>query len=166
MDQTALLAYFEYNARANQNLLATVALLPAEVLDQPCSPSHGTIRALLVHTLESEAYFLNACQEKPFDSSRILALASLDDIRSHWERLITEGRVFLSQLTDTERSITLRMGNYESHLPLWQWLHLNWVHSIHHRGELSVILTQQGHPLPELEQAEFFLRASGQDWPF
>ncbi len=166
MNQTALQAYFEYNARANQQVLATAALLPAEVLEQPCSPSHGTIRALLVHILESEVYFLNACQGKIFDNSSFMALATLADIRTHWEQVIAEGRDFLAGQIDTERSVDLHFGEYPFYLPMWQWLHLNWVHSVHHRGELSVVLTQAGHPLPELELAEFFLRASGQDWPF
>ncbi len=100
VNQTALQTYFEYNARANQNLLATAALLPAEVLEQPCSPSHGTIRALLVHILESEVYFLNACQGKVFDNSSLLVLQTLCEIRTHWEQVIAEGRDFLAGQTD------------------------------------------------------------------
>jgi uncharacterized damage-inducible protein DinB len=39
------------------------------------------------------------------------------------------------------------------------------IHSVHHRGELSIVMTGLGHPLPTLDIILHFARESGQPWP-
>jgi uncharacterized damage-inducible protein DinB len=39
------------------------------------------------------------------------------------------------------------------------------VHSTHHRGELSIVLSHLGHPLPTLDIIIPFVTWSGQKWP-
>jgi uncharacterized damage-inducible protein DinB len=40
------------------------------------------------------------------------------------------------------------------------------MHSTHHRGELSIVLTELGYPLPTLDIIVHFAEQSGQAWPW
>jgi uncharacterized damage-inducible protein DinB len=50
-------------------------------------------------------------------------------------------------------------------LPLWLLLMQAFVHSTLHRGELSIVLSNFGHPLPTLDIIIPFIEWNGQIWP-
>jgi uncharacterized damage-inducible protein DinB len=58
------------------------------------------------------------------------------------------------------------MGGQTLRLPVWQLLIQGFLSSTHHRGELSIVLTQLGHPLPTLDIIIHFVEQSGQTWPW
>jgi len=167
MDRQGPLALYTYNAYANDLLLNTAAQLTEEELARQASPSHSTVGALLVHMLECEAFFLSCCQDRPFEGLERAELSSVTGIRRRWSNLWEEQRELIGSLgeKDLAREILLPFRNGQSHLPVWQLLVQAFVHSTHHRGELSIVLSGLGHPLPTLDIILHFIARSGQEWP-
>jgi len=167
MNREGLAALYTYNAYANDLVLDTAAQLTEEELTRQSSPSHSTVGALLVHMLECEAFFLSCCQGQPFEGLEHAELSSVAGIRRRWDNLWEEQRQFIATLgeQDLGREILLPFGKGQSHLPVWQLLVQAFVHSTHHRGELSIVLSGLGHPLPTLDIILHFFAQSGQEWP-
>nr|MBP9041735.1 hypothetical protein [Anaerolineaceae bacterium] len=60
--------------------------------------------------------------------------------------------------------ITVQIGAGRFTLPRWQLLAQSLIHSIHHRGELSIVMTELGYPLPTLDPILKYVNDSGQVW--
>jgi uncharacterized damage-inducible protein DinB len=167
MNRDGLLALYIYNTYANDLVLEAALPLTEDELTCQSSPSHSSVRALLIHMLECEAFFLSCCQGEPLAEHDRAKLSSVADIRCRWNSLAQEQREFITALgeNDLAQEIPLPFGRGQSHLPLWQLLVQALVHSIHHRGELSIVLSGLGHPLPTLDIILHFFAQSGQEWP-
>jgi len=165
MNHDSLLALYVYNAYANKLVLDTVEQLAEAKFTRESSPSHGSVRMLLLHMLECEAFFLACCRGQSFDG--LDDLPTLADIRRRWTELEQEQQDFIASLgeSDLAREISAPLGERPLCFSLWQLLVQAFVHSTHHRGELSVVLTQLGHPLPTLDIILHFIQQSGQEWP-
>ena len=166
MNRDGLFALYRYNAYANDLVLKTVAELSEVKFTQISSPSHSSVHQLLIHMLEVEAFFLSTCsshtmEELPDD-------ATLADILTFYENLEKETHDYLIEITDSDlsREIEVPLGDQPLRLAIWQILVQAFVHSTHHRGELSITLTELGHPLPTLDIIIQFVEQSGQKWPF
>jgi len=164
MDRDSLLTLGDFNAYANQQVLAVAARLSADQLVRQASPSHGTVRALLLHILEGERYFLSACQRSPFVPQEFESLSTVDEICEYWQRLAREVHAFIAGLDDAAvaRDHTIALGPQEYHFPMWQWFASSFAHSALHRGELSVVLTKLGHPLPDIDMLVYLVEQTGQ----
>ena len=62
------------------------------------------------------------------------------------------------------QEIIIPIGGQDIKLARWQFLTQSLMHSTHHRGELSIVLTGLGHPLPTLDIIIEFVQESGQQW--
>jgi uncharacterized damage-inducible protein DinB len=164
MRHETLLALTKYNAYANRIVLEAAAQLSEVDLVCPSSPSHESVQGLLLHILGAEAFFLSVCQQRPLDDVHLYTLA---DIRRYWDGVSQEMRKFVASLSEQEhaRVIAADIGGHTFYLPIWQLLSQAIMHSTHHRGELSVVLTELGHPLPTLDIIVQFAEESGQPWP-
>lgn len=163
MNRDGLLALYAYNAYANNLVLETAAHLTDDELTRQSSPSHSSVHALLVHMLECEAFFLACCQGQSLED---LDLPGVPDIRRRWSSLAQEQREFITLLDENDLACEIPLPSKGgSHLPLWQLLVQAFVHSTHHRGELSIVLSGLGHPLPTLDIILHFFAQSGQEWP-
>jgi uncharacterized damage-inducible protein DinB len=167
MNPDGLLALYTYNAYANDIVLETAAHLAEDELTRQSSPSHGSVHALLVHMLECEAFFLSCCQGQPPAGCDRAGLSGVAGIRRCWSSLAQTQREFITALdeNDLRREILLPFGEGQPHLSLWQLLVQAFVHSTHHRGELSIVLSGLGRPLPTLDIILHFFAQSGQEWP-
>jgi len=165
MNRDGLLVLYDYNAYANGLLLDTVAQLTEAKFLQVSSPSHGSVHELLVHMLEGEAFFLSVCTGYPLDE--LPSLPALADIHHAWAQLAKEIHNYLVSLTDADlaQEIEVPLKGQSLHFPKWQALVQGFVHSTHHRGELSIVLTELGCPLPTLDILLQFIKQSGQPWP-
>ncbi len=67
---------------------------------------------------------------------------------------------------DLDRQVQVTLRGRPFQFPMWQLLSQAFVHSTHHRGELSIVLTELGHPLPTLDIIVHFAKESGQAWPW
>ena len=167
MDRDILLALYAYNAHANRLVLETAAGLTDDEFTRQSSPSHQSVRTLLVHLIGSEAFFLKLCQGQPLPTSPATP-PTLAEIQSYASQLAGDQESFLRSLDEAgpKREVAFQMGGQALHLPVWQLLVQAFVHATHHRGELSIVLSHLGHPLPTLDIIIPFVTWSGQKWPW
>ncbi len=167
MEQSMLSALYAYNTYANEIVLTTVSQLSEKEFTQRSSPSRDSVHVLLRHLLLTETFFLKRCQGQTPPAQLADRLLMLDDLQNYQQRLAHEQEEFILTLTDAERQreIDFQIGPQSLHLPMWQLLIQALVHSTHHRGELSIVLSQLGHPLPTLDIIIPFVEWSGQVWP-
>ena len=169
MDRDSLLTLYGYSAYANRLVLHTAAELSAEDFTRECSPSHGSIRGLVLHMLETQAFFLARCGgysfEDIFDPDHFPTATKIQD---YWDNLEHETCAFLTRLCDVdlERELVPFQRFPTMHFPMWQLLYQAFHHMTQHRGELSILLTELGHPLPNLDIIVYFAQQSGQPWPW
>lgn len=163
MDRAGLLTLCAYNAYANRLVMNVVQCLSAAELARPVSPSHESVQKLMEHMLGLEATFLARCQGTSPDWPDSPALAAL--IR-YWGEVEQTTHDFITGLTEDDLAREVRPFSQQTlHFPVWQLLLQIFMHSAHHRGELSVVLTELGHPLPTLDIILHFVEQSGQVWP-
>ncbi len=164
MDRNGLLTLCDYNAYANALVLDVASRVRPEDLAKETSPSHGSVIRLLHHMLDVESFFLCMSRNQP---PRRRAPTSLADLRQDWLALEDERRRFVADLSqpDLEQEYEISIGGNRLRFPVWQMLTQSLVHSTHHRGELSILLTELGHPLPTLDIILQFTQESGQTWP-
>jgi len=165
MNQDGLLALYNYNAYANSLVIETVAQLTEAKFTQASSPSHSSVRELLMHMLESEAFFLSVCTGHPMEE--LPSDTTLADIHRFCDNLAKETYDYLVKLTDIDliQEIEVPISHQLLRLSKWQALVQGFVHSTHHRGELSIVLTELGYPLPTLDIIIQFVEQSRQQWP-
>lgn len=167
MNRSALLVLHHYNRYANRLVLDTAAKLDESALTTQSSPSHGTVHALLTHMLTVEFYFLARSEGKPInfkdDPDRAL---TLQEISVSFEQVADEREKYLNWVTDDklDELVETPIGGKNFKLPRWQLLAQSLLSSVHHRGELSIVMTGLGQPLPTLDPIIQFVNESGQEW--
>jgi uncharacterized damage-inducible protein DinB len=141
--------------------------LTAEEFANTPSPSRESAKALLVHLFVVEAAYYARCQGDEFNFD-LDAVRSFHDV----QKLATETAKNLQRLMDSleeedyDQEVTSTFGDESLHLPMWQMLLHTFMHTARHRGELSIILSQLGYPLPIPDLIVQFVDQSNQTWPF
>lgn len=168
MNRDAILSLYQFSAQANRTVLEVAARLTEEQFTRDFSPSHGTVQRLLIHLLGGEVFFPAICAGRTVDMSAIEELKTLDDIRTYWEQASADAEAYIAGLDDGDLAceIVLSFGEHDFRLAQWQVLLGAFAHSHQHRGELSILLSELGHPLPTIDLMVHFIRQSGQEWPF
>ncbi len=166
LNREGLQALYTYNHYANSLVLDVADKLTEEELARPVSPSHDSAHGLLTHMLGVETFFLATCREVAPDFESV-DWSTPAKIRAAWEQLAEEQQAFLATVSaaDLARVLTLPFRQSGLHLPMWQLLTQAMLHSVHHRGELSIVLTRLGYPLPTLDAILHWVKESGQVWP-
>lgn len=163
MHRDGLLTLCDYNRYANQLVWDVVNRLTVDELTRSISPSHESVQNLLMHMLTVEAVFLARCQGVPLDGPELPTLAAVID---YWSSVEEATQRFLdAQTEDDLKGEVIALSSRSLRLPRWQLLLQAFMHSAHHRGELSVVLTELGYPLPTLDIIIHFAEQSGQPWP-
>lgn len=167
MDRELLVALYSYNTYANRLVLDAVAHLSDEEFTRPASPSHESVRTLLLHMLDVETFYFKHAQGQPLPP-RPAEAPTLAQIRAYVDQLAQEQEAFVRSLAenDLKREVECQLQEHWFRLPVWQMLTQAFVHSTHHRGELSIVLTGLGYPLPTLDIVIPFVTQSGQEWPW
>lgn len=156
------------NAYANNILFQVAAKLTPAELEAAQSPSRESAYQLLVHLLTAEAFYLaqiggeartiNKETRATMEQLVLLATAHNDSFVAFVTALRED---------DLTREVTLEFSNKSQFRYLvWQVLTQVFLHSAQHRGELSILLSALGHPLPIDEIIIRFAEESGQPWPY
>ena len=164
MTPDTLGALAKYNAWANRIALEVAGKLSEQELKAQSSPSHSSVCRLLLHMLECETLFLSLCRGTQFVG--LPTLPTITDLQEQWDRLGHEMCGFIAALTPEElgRVLQVEIGGSQYRLPVWQLLSQAIIHSTHHRGELSIVLTGLGRQLPNLDILLHFIEQGGQVW--
>ena len=169
LNRSSLLVLHHYNDHANGLVLQTAANMDENALPAPSSPSHGSVLALLTHMLTTEFFFLARSEGKPVNpkSSPDKAL-NLVEITAAFGQISAERQKYLDWVSDERllEVIEIPIGGQPFKLARWQLLAQSLIHSAHHRGEISIVMTGLGHPLPTLDPIIPFINESGQHWPW
>ena len=166
MDITVLVDLCRASDQANDLLLSEVEKLDPAELRSKHSPSHGSVWNLLRHMLMVETHYLQASQGKTGEFEPP-SLESLADLRCYWQEIISNRQDHISSLSPDQvgKVISLRLGDHDFNLPRHQIILQGILHSVYHRGELSIVMTDLGYPLPTLDSIVYFVKESGQEWP-
>jgi len=169
LDRSALLVLHQYNDHANGLVLKTAASLDEIAFCSSSSPSHNSVQELLTHMALVEFFFLSQCQGKPVSPrEKPSTTLSLDEISVTFSQIANQRKYYLENVAQEklDGSIEVSIGGKPFTLPRWQWIAQSLVHSTHHRGELSIVMTALGQPLPTLDILLQFVKDSGQEWPW
>ena len=169
LDRSALTVLHKYNSHANTLVLDTAVALDETAFTTTSSPSHGSVQGLLTHMLMVEFFFLARSEGKPINPKSAPEKAlTLPEITITFKQIEEERQKYLAWVTDEKLDEVIEIPIHEIpfRLPRWQFLTQSLIHSAHHRGELSIVMTGLGHPLPTLDPLILFVRDSGQQWPW
>jgi uncharacterized damage-inducible protein DinB len=169
MDRSALLVLHSYNSYANSLVLKTALTLDEAAFTGQSSPSHGSVQHLLMHMLAVESSFLAKCRgEAPHGKVFETEVMTLSEIADGFAGVADTRDAYLDAVSKDELAevIPIQIGGKPLRLARWQLLAQSLLSSAHHRGELSIVMTALGAPLPTLDPILQFVSKSGQEWPF
>jgi uncharacterized damage-inducible protein DinB len=167
MDKPVLAALAEYNAYANRVLMETAAQAGTQGLEEVESPSRGSILGLIRHLSAVEAGYLAQLQGE----SQVVDRESLSTLEGIAALSVRTGKGFQEYVASADEGELLQAGDVKIggqpfRFPPWQMLLQVFSHSAAHRGELSILLSEMGHPLPVKDMIVRFAEESGQGWPW
>jgi uncharacterized damage-inducible protein DinB len=141
-----LLSLYAYHTWANQRILDCAEKVSPVQWNAPVSTSHGSLRATLFHMMRTEWVWRTLMQEHRLSGPppRPDSYSNLEDLKVRWQEEMHATQAFIKSLKESELSssvtITDRSGG-ESSLVLWDMLMHVLIHSIQHRSEAAVMLT-------------------------
>lgn len=165
MESKALAALAAYNTYANHLVLTRAATLDEEQFTRESGTSHSSVQRTLRHMLATERGFLGICRGA---ATPRLELETLAEIREKFAETDAdfEGYVASLDAEETNREVLVDFDQIQLKLPVWKILLQVLAHATHHRGELSIIMTGLGCPLPTLDIIAQFAQQDGQQWPW
>jgi uncharacterized damage-inducible protein DinB len=158
INRDGLLALYDYSIHANNTVLDAVTQLSDEEFRRETGASHGSVFRLLWHIVDAEDFLFALCQ--PNRVAERVTLHTAADFRAYHEQVSTRNRTFLAGLqeSDLDHEVMTTLTGQPHQFAIWQILTQAMYHSIHHRGELSILLTQLGHPLPDMDIIVYFMK--------
>lgn len=164
LSKNSLMKLARYDAYANRLVLADAEKLSDGDFKRTTSPSHGSVRQLLQHLIRSEVFFIAACAGEKLTPPEPVSAPEFCMLIDYVEE---KAAALLAGLDETGLQ---QIGQIDLHgtilkFPVWQLLVQAYTHATHHRGELSIVLTELGYPLPTPDIILFFAAESKQPWP-
>jgi uncharacterized damage-inducible protein DinB len=139
---------YEYDSWANGRLLHVISQLTPEQFTRPVAGAYGSIRNTMVHVFSAEWIWLDRCggaergeRLNPADYPTVESLTQL------WTTVGAHAREFLSRLKDEDlaRSIEFQIGQgVRRSMPLGELMQQAAIHSVHHRGQVALLLRTLG----------------------
>ncbi len=167
MKADILNALAQYNNHANSILMNAASKLSAEEFANTPSPSRESAKMLLLHLIAVEAAYYTRCRggKFSFDPKSYPTFDTVQDFAAATAKDLTS---LMNSLTEDDyaRQVTTTFGDQSLHFTIWQMLLHAFMHTARHRGELSIILSQLGYPLPIPDIIVQFADQSHQTWPF
>jgi uncharacterized damage-inducible protein DinB len=140
---------YDYHYWANKKLLAVVSQLSPDEFTQSVAGSYGSVRNTLVHVVSAEWGWLDRCGG-PARGARLnpADYPTAESLIETWGRVERYMREFLSTLTDDDlaRDVEFSFGNGPRNVAsVGDLLSHGVVHSVHHRGQVAMLLRLLGH---------------------
>ena len=155
---------FDYSYWANARLRDVLSHATTEQFTQPVAGSYGSIRNTMVHTLSAEWGWLERCggtkRGPALNTQDYPTVTSLFD---QWRYVEAHVREFLSTLLDDDLGrvveFAVGIGPRQSML-LGHLLHHAAIHSVHHRGQVALLLRTLGHVPGNFDILLYYARRS------
>lgn len=165
MNKADITMIFEYNHWANQRILDAASKVSQEQLVAPTAFPRGSLRATLVHILDTEygwRLLLQRGEETPdLDEKDFPTLPSLLD---RWRFEEDHMRAYLAGLTDESLQGVIRYTNphgIQRERVRWHALYHVVNHGTQHRSEAAAILTEYGHSPGDMDFTLYITERSG-----
>ncbi|PKN94224.1 MAG: hypothetical protein CVU44_07435 [Chloroflexi bacterium HGW-Chloroflexi-6] len=153
MNKVDIVTLIHFNFWANERILSTCKRISTDEFTRPhtSDPGWGSLRGILVHTLDTEYGWRSVLQA--LDADNILEAEDFDDLevlKSHWAVERAAWFDYLASLSD--ESLNLGYGDDSQTGPkVWQTILHVVTHGIQHRSEAAAILTEYGQSPGELD---------------
>lgn len=140
---------FAYDAWANARLFEVLGQLTPDQFVQPVAGSYGSVRNTLVHVMSAEWGWIERCggtaRGPALKADDYPTVSSLID---RWQQVEGYVRDFLAAQRDSDldRTVQYALGDGPTHtLHVGDLLQHALTHSVHHRGQVSLLLRLLGH---------------------
>ena len=153
MNKGEIVTLIHFNFWANERILSACERISNYEFTRPhtSDPGWGSLRGILVHTLDTEYGWRSVLQA--LDTDNILEADDFDDVaalKSHWDVERAAWFDYLASLSD--ESLNLGYGDDSQTGPkVWQTILHVVTHGIQHRSEAAAILTEYGQSPGELD---------------
>ena len=147
MKRSELQTLYDFNAWANQRILAAAAAVSAEQLEAAPTPhpGYGSLRSVLIHTLDTEYGWRMLCQYQQFTPELTEAeYPTVEVIAGRWREEDDATRAYLDTLDDDDLDGVIRLTSSNGatrERVLWHCLYHILNHSAQHRSEAAALLT-------------------------
>ncbi|MFN8483309.1 MAG: DinB family protein [Anaerolineae bacterium] len=161
MNTADVMLLYDYNYWATRRILAAAAHVSPEQYAQPTSHSFGSLRATLVHTLDSEYGWRTLWQHGTtagFEALQEDAFPTFAGLEERWQQEERAMRDYLAGLSDANLTNVVRYTTDEGHRRervLWHCLVHVVNHGTQHRSEAAALLTDYGHSPGDLDFTVF-----------
>jgi uncharacterized damage-inducible protein DinB len=145
---TDLQRLYDYGYWANRKLFPVIAALTAEEFTTPVAGSWGSVRNTLVHMMSAEWGWLERCGGAPRGPTLTPEdFPTFDSVVATWTVVEGHMRAFLATLTeaDVTRVVAFTLLGKQSAGELGAMLQHGATHSVHHRGQIALLLRVLGH---------------------
>jgi uncharacterized damage-inducible protein DinB len=153
MQSDDLRSLLDYHYWARDRVLDSARHLSAEEFIQDRGNSFASIRDTLAHTYFAEwAWYSRWHGESPAALPNPDRFVTVDALREAWDMLERQMRDFLEPLSDDDlrRVIEYRLLSGKAGAsPIWQMVQHVVNHASYHRGQVTTMLRQAGHPPPK-----------------
>lgn len=165
MKKSEIATFIHFNFWANERILSACERISTDEFTRPATPDPGwgSLRGILVHTLDTEYGWRSVCQALP--ANEILKASSFADVaalKSRWELERAAWFEYLAQL-NPEQLDRGSGADPQAGPKVWQTLCHVVMHGIQHRSEAAVILTGYGQSPGELDFDLFLLEDLNSD---
>ncbi len=159
MQMQDMLTLYEYNYWANGRILATAANVSPEQFSLPSTRSYGSLRHILLHTLDTEFGWRMRCQHNQSAPDMSEAeFPTLDVMQRRWHEDETDMHAYLAGLQDNDLAGLVRyttdIGEKRERV-LWHCLLHVVNHGTQHRSEAADLLTEYGSSPGDLDFTVF-----------
>ena len=150
---------YEYNYWANDRILRASALVSPQELSARAAHGYGSLRATLVHTLDTEYGWRMLCQHATVTPDMAEAeFPTVASIAQRWREEEATMRAYLASLTDGDLAgyvrYTTSSGQPRERV-LWHCLLHIVNHGTQHRSEAADLLTEYGSSPGDLDFTVF-----------
>jgi uncharacterized damage-inducible protein DinB len=138
---------FAYHYWATHKLLKVVGALTPEEYSREVAGTYGSVRNTLVHTLSAEWGWLDRCGGWPrgekLNADQYPTPASLIE---QWAKVEAKVNEFLATVTDDQLNgvVEFTIGDRSFRQERGQLLRHAAIHSMHHRGQVSLLIRALG----------------------
>lgn len=155
LGQSMLTTMFAYNAAMNAKLLDLAATMSEAELDAPTNYGHGSIRSTLAHLLRVQWSWRTAVETHlpPASPPPISGTSSIAELTVFARAEAEAISSWVAAQSDAELATPFpsRYGDQEFDILPWQALVQMLFHSMQHRSEVALWLTENGHSPGDLD---------------
>ena len=143
-----LRSQFHYNTWANSRLLDVSGKLTREQFIGEHHTTFGSLQQVIVHMLTAERLWIARAQGQPPPPDMLPeTYNSIESIRTTWTAIDAVSQLFLTTLTESDLERIVHYVNSRGEpqaYPLWQILFHMVNHSMQHRSEAALVMTELG----------------------